>query len=118
MPRREYNHYLYRSSQWERELLWYDTQALLLEQHDNTVSIIENGFIPVLVILELYEKASILQNEVVRPMQNWDYKRALDNAEDFVLQDPAMFKLFPWMVDKVIPALELFDELQGEFDIP
>ena len=102
----------------ERELLWYDIRAQLLEHHDSILTIVGSYCIEVLVRLEHYEKARELRNEVLQPVQRGDYGRALNNVQDFLLGDSAMFKLFPWLVDMVVPALELLDELSEEFEIP
>ena len=41
----------------ERELLWYDIRAQLLEHHDSILTIVGSYCIEVLVRLEHYEKA-------------------------------------------------------------
>ena len=102
----------------ERELLWYDIRAQLLEHHDSVSTIVDSYCIGVLVRLEHFEKAQQLRNEVLQPLQRGDYGHALDNLQDFLLGDAAMFKLFPWLVDMVVPALELLDALSDEFGIP
>ena len=102
----------------ERELLWYDIRAQLLEHHDSILTIVDSYCIEVLVRLEHYEKAHQLRNEVLQPVQHGAYGRALNNVQDFLLGDSAMFKLFPWLVDMVVPALELLDALSEEFGIP
>ena len=102
----------------ERELLWYDIRAQLLEHHDSVSTIVGSYCIGVLVRLEHFEKAQQLRNEVLQPLQRGDYDHALDNLQDFLLGDTAMFKLFPWLVDMVVPALELLDALADEFGIP
>ena len=102
----------------ERELLWYDIRAQLLEHHDSILTVVDSYCIEVLVRLERYEKARELRSEVLQPVQRGDYGRALNNLQDFLLGDSAMFKLFPWLVDMVVPALELLDALSEEFEIP
>lgn len=107
-----------RGSRMERELLWYDIKAQLLEHHDSVSTIVGSYCIEVLIRLEQFEKAHKLQNEVLEPLQRGDYEHALENLQDFLLGDSAMFKLFPWLVDMVVPALELLDALSDEFEIP
>ena len=102
----------------ERELLWYDIKAQLLEHHDSVSTIVGSYCIEVLLRLELFEKAQLLRNEVLQPLLQGDYRHALDNLQEFLLGDSAMFKLFPWLVDMVVPALELLDALSEEFGIP
>ena len=102
----------------ERDLLWYDIKAQLLEHHDSVATIVSSYCIEVLIRLEQFEKAQQLRNEVLQPLQRGDYGQALDSLQDFLLGDAAMFKLFPWLVDMVVPALELLDALSDEFGIP
>jgi hypothetical protein len=102
----------------ERELLWYDIRAQLLEHHDSVSTIVGSYCIEVLIRLERFEKAYQLRNQVLQPLQLGDYGHALDHLQNFLLGDDAMFKLFPWLVDMVAPALELLDALSDEFEIP
>ena len=102
----------------ERELLWYDIKAQLLEHHDSVSTIVGSYCIEVLIRLEHFEQAQQLRNDVLQPLLLGDYRQALDNLQDFLLGDAAMFKLFPWLVDMVVPALELLDQLSDEFGIP
>ena len=102
----------------ESELLWYDIRAQLLEHHDSVSTIVGSYCIEVLIRLEHFEKAQQLRNEVLQPLQQGDYRHALDCLQDFLLGDAAMFKLFPWLVDMVVPALELLNALSDEFGIP
>ena len=40
-----------------------------------------------------------------------DYHTALDNLRDFVLSDDVMYKLFPQLVDRAEPGLDLLGKL-------
>ena len=102
----------------ERELLWYDLKATILDVHDDVIYLLESYFIPVLIELELYEKADELQKGVLDQVKLGDYRSALDSVQDFVLDDSAMYKLFPWLIDKIEPALVKLDEVANELEIP
>ena len=105
------------NSKLEGEILWFDTKAYLLETHDNIAYIVESYCIELLIILEFYEKAHELKKGVLDQMESGKYLNALDNVQDFVLGDSAMFKMFPWLVDKVEPGLNKLNQLANEFDI-
>ena len=102
----------------EEELLWFDIKAQLLEHHDSVLVIVESYCIEILKHLALFEKAHELQEGVANPMRRGDYAHALNNVQQFVLSDSSMFKLFPWLVDRVEPAIGLLAELSDEFGIP
>ena len=70
-----------------------------------------------LEILEQYEKAGILRQDVLLPMERRDYISALNNLRDFILNDPAMFNLFPQLVDRAEPGLQILSELAEEYDL-
>ena len=80
---------------------------MLLDVHDNVVDIIQLYCMELLIILERYDKAAILRDGVLQPMQQGDYRRALDNLQDFVLNDISMFRLFPQLVDRAEPGLDI-----------
>lgn len=70
-----------------------------------------------MVRLELYDKAAELRSDVLDPTRNGDYGRALDNLRNFVLTDPAMYRLFPQLVDNAEPGLDTLHRFAGEFEI-
>ena len=105
------------SNLYEQQLLWFEAKAVLLEIHDNVAAIIERYCIEVLVRLELYDKAAELRSDVLAPARNGDYGRALDNLRNFVLTDPAMYRLFPQLIDNAEPGLDALRRFSGEFEI-
>ena len=90
---------------------------MLLDVHDNVVDIIQLYCIELLVILERYDKAAILHDGVLKPIQQGDYRRALDNLRDFVLNDISMFRLFPQLVDRAEPGLDILQKLAEEYEL-
>ena len=104
-------------SQYEAEQDWLAEKAMLLDVHDNVVDIIQLYCMELLVILERYDKAAILQDGVLQPMQQGDYRRALDNLQDFVLNDISMFRLFPQLVDRAEPGLDILHKLAEEYEL-
>ena len=104
-------------SQYEAEQDWLAEKAMLLDVHDNVVDIIQLYCMELLVILERYDKAAILRDGVLQPMQQGDYRRALDNLQDFVLNDISMFRLFPQLVDRAEPGLDILHKLAQEYEL-
>ena len=90
---------------------------MLLDVHDNVVDILSLYCVRLLEILEQFGKAAILRQNVLQPMERRDYLHALNNLRDFVLNDPAMFKLFPQLVDRAEPGLHILNELAGEYEL-
>ena len=82
-------------SRYEAEQDWFAVKAILLDIHDNVGDIIQLYCLRLLVILERYDKAAMLRDGVLAPMERMDYHSALDNLQDFVLEDDVMYKLFP-----------------------
>ncbi len=80
--------------------------------------IVESYCIEILKQLGLLDKAYELEDGVANPVRCGEYERALDNVRHFVLDDASMFKLFPWLVDRVEPAIALLAQLSDEFGIP
>ena len=105
------------ASRYEAEQDWLAEKAMLLDVHDNVVDIIRLYCIRLLVIMEQYEKAVLLRNSVLEPMERGEYGRALDNLRDFVLNDEAVYKLFPQLVDRAEPGLDILDQLAGEYEL-
>ena len=105
------------SSRYEAEQDWFAVKAMLLDVHDNVVNIIRNYCIELLVIMDLYDKAIILRDSVLTPLEIGDYRRALNNAQDFVLGDETMYKLLPQLVDRAEPGLSLLNELADEYEL-
>lgn len=104
-------------SQYEAEQDWLAEKAMLNDVHDNVVDIIQLYCMELLVILERYDKAAILRDGVLQPMQQGDYRRALDNLQDFVLNDISMFRLFPQLVDRAEPGLDILHKLAEEYEL-
>ena len=90
---------------------------MLLDVHDNVVDILELYCIRLLVILEQYEKAALLRESVLKLIERRDYSNALNNLCDFVLNDSAMFKLLPQLVDRAEPGLEILNNLAEEYEL-
>ena len=104
-------------SRYESEQDWLAEKAMLLDVHDNVVDILSLYCLRLLEILEQYEKAAILQEGVLQVMEGRDYLSALDNLRDFVLTDSVMFKLFPQLVDRAEPGLNILNELADEYEL-
>ena len=104
-------------SRYESEQDWLAEKAMLLDVHDNVVDILALYCIRVLEILERYEKAADLRRNVLQPMERRDYSNALSNLRDFVLIDPAMFRLFPQLVDRAEPGLDILNNLAEEYEL-
>ena len=102
---------------YEAEQDWLAEKAMLLDVHDNVVDILSLYCLRLLEILEQFEKASILRERVLQAMERRDYLNALDNLRDFVLNDPAMFKLFPQLVDRAEPGLQVLNKLAYEYEL-
>ena len=105
------------ASRYEAEQDWLAEKAMLLDVHDNVVDIIQLYSIELLIILEQYQKAALLRDSVLAPMERRDYRLALDNLRDFVLNDEVMYKLFPQLVDRAEPGLDILHQLSGEYDL-
>ena len=104
-------------SRYEAEQDWLAEKAMLLDVHDNVVDILNLYCIRLLEILEQYEMAATLQRNVLQPMERRDYFNALINLRDFVLSDPVMFKLFPQLVDRAEPGLDILNDLADEYEL-
>lgn len=104
-------------SRYEAEQDWLAEKAMLLDVHDNVVDILSLYCLRLLETLEQFEKAAILREGVLQAMERRDYLKALDNLRDFVLGDPAMFKLFPQLVDRAEPGLHILNELADEYEL-
>ena len=50
-------------------------------------------------------------------MERRNYSNALNNLRDFVLNDSAMFKLFPQLVDRAEPGLDILNNLAEEYEL-
>ena len=88
-----------------------------MDVHDNVVDILDLYCIRLLEILEQYEKADILRQSVLQPMERRNYSNALNGLRDFVLNDSAMFKLFPQLVDRAEPGLDILNNLAAEYEL-
>ena len=105
------------SSQYESEQDWLAEKAMLLDVHDNVVDILSLYCLRILEMLEQFERSSILREGVLLLTERRDYLNALDNLREFVLKDPAMFKLFPQLVDRAEPGLHILNELADEYEL-
>ena len=102
---------------YESEQDWIAEKAMLLDVHDDVVDILSLYCLRLLEILEQFEKAAILREGVLQVMERRDYLNALDNLRDFVLRDPVMFKLFPQLVDRAEPGLDILSKLAEEYEL-
>lgn len=89
---------------------WQDERALLLEIHFNVVDIINLRAIRLLEILERQDYVGALRISVLNVMGRGDYRRALDNLRDFVLEEPVLDKMLPELIDNAEPGLALLSE--------
>ena len=104
-------------SRYEAEQDWLAEKAMLLDVHDNVVDILQLYCLELLIILEQYEKAAFLRDNVMCPMERRDYRLALGNLGSFVLDDEAMYKLFPQLVDRAEPGLDILHQLADEYEL-
>ena len=105
------------SSRYEAEQDWFAEKAILLDIHDNVVAIVQRNCIGLLVILDRYDKAIILRDSVLEPLETGDYRRALNNVQDFVLSDEVMYKLLPQLIDQAEPGLSLLNEVADRYEL-
>ena len=105
------------SSRYEAEQDWFAEKAILLDIHDNVVNVIQSYCIELLIILDRYDKAIFLRDSVLAPLDMGDYRRALNNVQDFVLRDEAMYKLLPQLIDQAEPGLSLLNEYADEYEL-
>ena len=105
------------NSRFEREIEWHNTRAMLFDVHDNVVDIIELYCIVLLGMLDRFDKAEQLQSSVLEPMRRGEYADALRAVDDFVLSDDVMFKLFPQLIDRAEPGLQILNELAAEYEL-
>lgn len=104
-------------SRYEAEQDWLAEKAMLLNVHDIIVDILQLYYLELLVILEQYEKATLLRETVLGPLERRDYRSALDSLRDFVLNDEVMYKLFPQLVDRAEPGLDILHQLADEYEL-
>ncbi len=88
---------------------------MLLDIHQNVVDIITLHAISLLTILDRYDKIEILETSVLTVMQRGEYASALDHLRNFVLEDAAMFKLLPQLIDNAEPGLSLLNNYAEEY---
>ena len=73
--------------------------------------------IRVLVILEQYVRGRRLTSGMSYNLRSAvNIPSALDNLREFVLGDPAMFKLFAQLVDRAEPGLNILNNLAEEYE--
>ena len=82
----------------------------MLEIHLNVVDIINLRAIRLLEILEREDYVGALRISVLNVMGRGDYRRALDNLRDFVLEEPVLDKMLPELIDNAEPGLALLSE--------
>lgn len=100
----------HQSSDVPDEQVWQAERALLLEIHRNVVDIINLRAIRLLEILEREDYVGVLRISVLNVMGRGDYSRALDNLQDFVLEEPVLDKILPELIDNAEPGLALLSE--------
>lgn len=88
---------------------------MLLDIHENVVDIISVYAIELLTILERYDKTDSLETGVLSEMRRGSYANALDHLRNFILEDDAMFKLLPELVDKAERGLSLPNDYAEEY---
>ena len=94
---------------------WQAERALLVEIHQNVVDILNRRAIRLLEILERVDYVAVLRSSVVNVMQRGDYRRALDNLRDFILESPVLDKMLPEIMDRAEPGLTLLSAYAEEY---
>ena len=89
---------------------WQAERALLLEIHRNVEDIINLRAIRLLEILEREDYIGVFRISVLNVMGRGDYRRALDNLRDFVLEESALDKILPELIDNAEPGLALLSK--------
>ena len=105
------------SSRYEAEQDWFAEKAILFDIHDDVVAIVQRYCLALLLTMDNYDKAALLRDSVLEPLEMGDYRRALNNVQDFVLGDEAMYELLPQLIDSAEPGLRLLNEFADEYEL-
>ena len=105
------------SSRYEAEQDWFAEKAMLFDIHDNVLGIVRRYCLALLILMDRYDKAVILRDSVLAPLEISDYRNALNNVQDFVLSDEAMYELLPQLIDSAEPGLRLLNEFADEYEL-
>ena len=98
-----------------QEQVWQAERALLVEIHQNVVDTLNLRAIRLFEILDRTDYIAVLRTSVVNVMQRGDYRRALDNLRDFILESPVLDKMLPELTDNAEPGLTLLSAYAEEY---
>ena len=98
-----------------QEEVWETELALLVEIHKDVVAILSRRAIRLLEILERSDYNAVLRSSVLNVMERGDYRRALDNLRDFVLETPVLDKMLPELMDSAEPGLTLLSAYADQY---
>ena len=100
-----------------QEQNWQAERSLLLDIHRNVVDIITLRAIRLFEILERDDYIGISRISVLHVMQRGDYRRALGNLRDFILETPVVDKMLPELMDNAEPGLALLSAYAAEYGL-
>lgn len=96
---------------------WQAERVLLVEIHQNVVDILNLRAIGLFEILDRVDFTAVTRSSVLNVMQRGDYQRALNNLQDFILENPVVDKMLPELMDKAEPGLALLSEYGEEYRV-
>ncbi len=96
---------------------WQAERALLVEIHQNVVDILNLRAIELFEILDRVDFTAVTRSSVLNVMHRGDYQRALNNLQDFILENPVVDKMLPELIDNAEPGLTLLSEYGGEYRV-
>ena len=94
---------------------WQTERALLLEIHRDVTAILNRRAIQLFEILERDDYIAVSRISVLYVMQRGDYRRALENLRDFILETPAVDQILPELMDNAEPGLALLSAYAAEY---
>ena len=94
---------------------WQAERALLVEIHKDVAAILRRRAIRLFEILERSDYIAVLNTSVLNVMQRGDYRRALDNLRDFILETPALDRMLPELMDNAEPGLTFLSAHAEEY---
>ena len=100
-----------------QEQNWQAERALLLDIHRNVVDVITLRAIRLFEILGRDDYIGVSRISVLHVMQRGDYRRALENLRDFILETPAVDQMLPELMDNAEPGLALLSAYAEEYRI-
>ena len=98
-----------------QEDVWQTERALLAEIHKDVVAILNWRAIRLFEILERDDYIAVSRISVLHVMQRGDYRRALENLRDFILETPVVDRMLPELMDNAEPGLTLLSEYAEEY---